>query len=55
MIFPAMQQKDRVQKIYDGLFRALAGLVEITDCRDQCEDWLRNDSVGEGLLPLPYG
>lgn len=29
MIFPAMQQKDRVQKIYDGLFRALAGLVEI--------------------------
>ena len=50
-----MQQKDRVQKIYDGIFRALAGLVEITDCRDQCEDWLRNDSVGEGLLPLPYG
>ena len=26
-----------------------------TDCRDQCEDWSRNDSVGEGLLPLPYG
>ena len=29
MIFPAMQQKDRVQKSYDGIFRALAGLVEI--------------------------
>jgi len=30
MIFPAMQQKDRVQKIRDGIFRALAGFVEIS-------------------------